>query len=464
MTIKPYIYVQNWWKQWPWKLPTLVALVLIIVLLVSVSLSKRGSEEGVKEKENQAGKTVTVQSFSELSQQSTIDQPAIIKAASSAPLIARTGGRVTAVSANLGDKVSAGATIASIDGGIEANPTRTQVAGLSRSLVVFNDIEKAAIQAADTAIQIAEINRQATDKSKPLNTEAANVARRIADNSFRQAELTRNDAKETGNDTLIRSAEIAYNAASFAQDQATVSRQLVTQQGASSLKLAEQSEVNARQAKERVIAEMSSQRSQLTTQLGVAREQVRMQQVTAPLSGTIVRLSVKPGDYVTPGQQVGEVNALAGAKITLDVSEGVRNALEVGRVIDIVADKQTFTGEVTNLATAPNSATSLWQVEVYVASTPLVVHPNQTVVVKLPIGLSSSDTHFVPLDAVTVRQNGIVMFTVNADNTVQENVLEVVGYDSNYVEARVAIPSDARVVVKGNRDLRQGDAVTIKTL
>ncbi|MCH8285441.1 hypothetical protein IIB79_02815, partial [candidate division KSB1 bacterium] len=92
---------------------------------------------------------VDIKSLSELVKGVTIEKVATIKPAIGAPLIARTGGRVTGINFNLGDTVRAGQLIISIDTGVEANPARVQLNALQSSLAQLDNIAREALKAAD---------------------------------------------------------------------------------------------------------------------------------------------------------------------------------------------------------------------------------------------------------------------------------------------------------------------------
>lgn len=165
-----------------------------------------------------------------------------------------------------------------------------------------------------------------------------------------------------------------------------------------------------------------------------------------------------------PGQIVGEVTAFEGARITVNVSTGVRHQLNLGQFIPVRAGQGEFTAEIVQLADGPSAKSTLWQVEMFVAATPEIVQPGDLVTVKLPVGqFENSETVFIPLDAVTIRQTGVILFTVGAGDIVAEHVVAVTGFISDFVEGVVDIEGDAMVVIEGNRLLRSGDVVSIRS-
>jgi multidrug efflux pump subunit AcrA (membrane-fusion protein) len=427
------------------------------------SVRQPGEEAGP---EPEALPEVEVRPYGELVGSAVLEKVATLEPAEAAPLVARSGGRVTDVAARLGDQVSAGEIVVALDGGHEPSVARTQLASASRSLRTFTEIESAALASADQAIASAQLGRNAVAANRPLTAEQVATGREQADLAVRQAELALRDVREgdDATDSLLRAADLSLQAAELAQDQATIARQLATQQSGDALKQAEQGLTAARQAKDRLRVDLAGQRVSLEGQAALVREQVRLSQITAPLAGQVISLTVYEGDFVQPGQQVGEISAFAGARVTLDVTGAVRHKLHIGQELVLKRAGQDFTGEIVHLADGPRTQAALWQVDIFVAATPEVIHPGELVTVVLPIGPRSATPalSFIPLDAVVVRQNGSVLFSVDADGVVAEHEVTAAGFVGDYVEGTARIDEGALVVVGGNRTLKAGDKVRIR--
>jgi len=185
--------------------------------------------------------------------------------------------------------------------------------------------------------------------------------------------------------------------------------------------------------------------------------------VKSSVAGQIGRLDVRVGDFVSAGQVVGETTAFEGAQVTISVSAGVRFKLSVGQELEMDAGDQTIYGTIAGLADASSTDVPLWQVDIVVTGTNEPIHPGQLVSVKLPVGPVESGRVFIPLDAVTVRQEGVVLFTVDDEGVVDEKVVEVAGFAADFVEGQVDLDREALVVVGGNRTLRSGQRVEISS-
>lgn len=453
----PYIYLTHWWRTWPFKWSTILILLSFIIIISTLAVTHQPSTSIVKKT---SLPQVSAVSLSELTKTNEISISGTLEPSTVAPLIARTGGRITALHFNLGSHIVAGTTIASVDTGIVANPTNAQITGLSHSLSIVTKLSKIAKEAAELAVSQAQANLNTVKNVQPFSLEQARIARRQADLQVENTRLTLSDARDSSNDNIIRVSDIANQAAGLAQDQTTIGLKLAQKQTQLTVNQATLALQSAQAAHDRVISETSLQAVQLQTQIDVAQQQFKLQQISSPVTGEITRLSIQPGSYVTPGKIVGEVNALSGARITLNVSTGVRNQLTLGQTVTIKANNQSFTGNISQFANTPYSNSGLWQIDIMVEATPSVVHPGSTVTVSLPVGRISSDNFYVPLDALVVRQTGIYIFTVKADKAIKHPVT-VIGYDAAFAEIQTNLASDTLIITKGNRTLRDGEDITV---
>lgn len=446
-----------------------IILVLIVAAVAGGSVwffDGRDSGESEEQQVEEMLTKVSVRQFSDLVNGSVIEKVATLEPANGAPLIARTGGRVTAVVAQLGEAVQAGSVIVAIDGAGEASPARAQLAGARNALASFDRIEREALASVDLAIGLSELSLDAVKAGRSLTAAQVAKGREQADLAVEQARLVFEDATEAEDrvEAVVRAADLAQKAAGLAQDQATIARDFADRSTGDVVNQTELGLLTALQAKDRLMADLAGQRVGIVAQVAAANAQVRLAQVTSPLAGQVTNLSVKVGDFVRPGEQVGEIIAFEGARVTIEVATGVREKLAVGQAVPIRSGSQDFTGEVVRLADAPRTDIALWQVDIFIASTPEVVHPGELVTVVLPVGSATETAAFIPLDVVVVRQDGIVLFTVDDEGLVHEHIVETIGFTGSFVEAYVTVADDARVVVSGNRTLRDGERVEVVVL
>lgn len=451
-------YVSNIWKKWPHKGITYVILLGVILALI-VLIAMRGGKVATPQPSVSPEPKVQAQTLEALSKTATIDTVTSVQLANSAPLVARLGGRVTKIYGPLGSYVQSGSVIVDIDGGSEANPARVQEENASLLLGLFNNIQTQTEASLNSSIVLASNSLSAARAGSTITGAIQSKNRDLATNGINQAQIARDKALDAGNDFIIRSATVGVDAAKLAATQALLAQRLSNRETSDAVKQAQQNVASANIAKSQTLATLASQKAGLEAQLRSAAEQVRLMRVTAPLSGEVSRLSVQVGDFVHPGDVVGEVFGGNNATATLFIPSGARKGLYVGQAVDVVIDGETKTGIISALSANAGADTALWQVNIALKG---AAQAHSTVTVKLPIAAQNSNTLFVPLDAVNVRQSGAVVLTVK-DGIVTEHVFTPVHYYSNYVEGTADIPSAALVITSGNRTLRDGDRVSVES-
>ncbi len=453
-----FTYLSQRWAAWPYKGWTLIALLAAIFVIVGLTISNLTQQGTVGEEKQKPLPEVMVQTASEIASTATIDTTTNLEVSGAAPLISRTGGRVTAIRARLGSKVAPGQIIVEIDGGTEANMAQVQAAAASRSLALFADIETQTKASLDNAVGIAQNSFNAARAGKTITTEMQSKAQQLAETSVDQAQIAREQTVAGNENLLIRSANIGVEAAKLAQDQAQLAQRLALQQVSDGVLQAQRGLAAAQIARSQTLASLASQKEGIASQLRIAAEQVKMMQIASPVYGEVARLNVQVGDFIAPGSTVGEVASRGNARVTIFVPETVRNSLTIGQEIDITVDGQKKAGIVQEVATTPSGASSLWQVNI---TTTEALSSNSTVTVSLPLSQKKTGTVFIPLDALNVREAGTVVLTVGGDNTIVEHAFTPVHYYNDVVEGTADISAEDKIVVSGNRVLRQGDKVTI---
>lgn len=448
----------KYWKNWQYKGWTLLALIALAIVFIVLTLMNAFSGEEVVQKQEEVMPEVRVQTMQEISQQVNIEMTTSFTSVNAAPLISRLGGRVTAVNAPLGAKVGAGQLVLAIDGGTEANPSQVQAQSAAISLGLFAEIEKQTRASLDNAVAIASDSFESAKNGKVLNAQVQQKNQLLAESAVDGAQLNREKSIATDDDLLIRSANLAVSASKITQDQAQLARDAALRQSADAVVLSQKGLAAAQIARSQTLASLASQRAALEAQVRSAQEMVQLMQVTAPLAGEVTRLTVAVGDYISPGTEVGEIASSGNVKGTVYVPQAVRSALRVGQEVAVRIGTIEKRAKIAAIASAPSSASSLWQVDIVSKD---AVSPNSTGHVLLPIAEQIPGTVFVPLDALLVRENSTVLFTVDDENIVREQTFLPLHYYSHLVEGRALLSSESRVIVGGNRALREGDRVRV---
>ncbi|HVK11973.1 MAG TPA: efflux RND transporter periplasmic adaptor subunit [Gemmataceae bacterium] len=287
----------------------------------------------------------------------TIEQPGTVRAFEEAPLHAKLAGFVTAVKADIGDRVEAGAVLAEL--GI---PELEDEGRMKAALV---DRARAHVEQAKKQVTIAEANvvvaEAQTAEAAAGVRRADAVYARWESEARRVGEMVRTRVvdPQTGDETTNQ-----FRAAEAARDEArargTASEKLAVKAKAELGKATE--DVKAAEADERVAA---AEAARLKSLLGY-------RQIKAPFAGTVTRRAVDPGHFVqAPGGSKAEplftVVRVDTVRVPVEVPEAdaalVRNGAKAAVRVPALRGAE-FTGTVSRSAGALDSAARTLRTEI----------------------------------------------------------------------------------------------------
>lgn len=169
-----------------------------------------------------------------------------------------------------------------------------------------------------------------------------------------------------------------------------------------------------------------------------------------PISGTVNEISLKAGDYVNPGQKIGEVANNNALEIVTFVGDTEVQLLTVG---DVVFIENEYEGRISQIAPSVDSTTR--KTEVRIATENTAIKNGDTVTITKEIQETANTSIIVPLTAVKFEIEDGYIFTVEDGKLVQNNVkLGVVrGSSVEILDGLTAVQEfvvDARGLVAGN--------------
>jgi len=178
-------------------------------------------------------------------------------------------------------------------------------------------------------------------------------------------------------------------------------------------------------------------------QLATAEAQLALLQVTAPLSGTVTRVNVRPGEAVDLTTVLAEITDLTRLVVTADIPSAEAGALKPGQRVQVLADRPV--------------AASL----AYVS--PAVDATNDTVVVRAPLpeGSALHPGQLVRLRIVTAEHAGCLAApaaSVVTDINGRSVLAVVTGDKATQVPVKTGLREGGLVEVEG-AGLKEGDTV-----
>ena len=201
---------------------------------------------------------------------------------------------------------------------------------------------------------------------------------------------------------------------------------------------------------------------QLKSQLDALRAQYRntMQntELTSPISGVVIARNYDPGDMTgaQPVLTVGQITP--NVKVMINVNEADISVVKKGMPVEIELDAfpgETFSGRITRVAPAVDSATRTFPVEVLIANPGGKILPGMFA--RVQINLGQRENVVVPDRAVVKQSGSAVNFVYTyANGTVQYKRVELGQRIDDSFELLSGIEDGDTVVVAGQIRLVDG--------
>lgn len=491
--------------------------VLYAVLAAVVAFFLFTGEAATPETEVVAAPSVEVRSVADLASGRVFTAVGSVEAVSEARLQTESGGRVTSVLANIGDTVSAGSILATLENNSErasllqaqgsyeaavagAEQSDSGVRGSEIALKSAKEAAQAEARAAYSAVNdilITTIDQFYSNPQSPalpgvrvsgnttfLSTEriafqtimpqwqvavAANDERGLnalllqsEANVVRMITLLDNfiqissDARNT--DTLLGQPLTSYSSSLLARRSQLNQVYSSLQSTRSSLTSAEENLARA------AIAGTSGELSLANAQVKIALGSLRAAQanyektlVRTPISGVVNAMYLKAGEYVSPSAPAAIVANNNGLEIKTAVNQDDSLKLAIG---DKVTIDKTASGTITAIAGAIDPSTGKVAVNISVdADTTL--QNGTTALITFAAKTETAATEIsLPLSAIKMTGSGPVVFTVDTESSKLTSIPVVLGpVSGSNVTVNEGITLDSQIVVDA-RGLKAGQVVT----
>jgi multidrug resistance efflux pump len=204
--------------------------------------------------------------------------------------------------------------------------------------------------------------------------------------------------------------------------------------------------------------------AQVTSALGGLRAaQARLEKtiVRSPISGTIISLSAKTGDFLSPFTEVAVVSNNNALEVVAYLSEKDARTVAVGTKVDI---EGKASGVVTKVPVALDPKTRRIEIKIGITDGAKNLVNGESVrilVARMAApAVGSSKELFVPISAVKITPSGNFLFTVTASSTLSAIPVDIGMMRGETLEIKTDIPRDTRVVTDA-RGLKDGQAVEV---
>ncbi|MEQ8517120.1 MAG: efflux RND transporter periplasmic adaptor subunit [Chromatocurvus sp.] len=193
-------------------------------------------------------------------------------------------------------------------------------------------------------------------------------------------------------------------------------------------------------------------------------EQRRRHDLPAPFTGVIAERMTETGEWIKRGDPVFRLVATDAVWIDVNVPQEHFSRLSIGTPARILPDSTRDTaldGRIVALVPVSNVEARSFLVRIAADDPSGALFPGTSVTAEI---LADADNRglSLPREAVLVHPDGgRSVFVIDADNRARRHRVEVAEASARSVVIRDGLPSGARIALRGNQLLRDGDHVAI---
>jgi membrane fusion protein (multidrug efflux system) len=207
-------------------------------------------------------------------------------------------------------------------------------------------------------------------------------------------------------------------------------------------------------------------REAFAAQLGMAERSVRDSSVTAPFAGLVARRWVSEGEFVAPGQKLFDLVALDPIEVEFHLPERDSSRVSLGAPVSVrVAPfpDEVFHATVTVVSPTIDPTTRTLRMKAELSNADGRLRPG--LFARADLGVAVRDgVAMIPEEAVLQRADGPVAFALVGPDRVGRRALELGVIREGRVEVVSGLEVGERVVVRGQSDLVDGAAVSVRDM
>ncbi|NLW56417.1 MAG: efflux RND transporter periplasmic adaptor subunit [Firmicutes bacterium] len=349
---------------------------------------------------------------------------------SSVPIIAKTGGTVTQVMVAIGDRVTKGQTLFTIDDHHLQLQVKQAEAAYEMACANLAQVQKGV--SAEEMKQIESLVQQAKASYENVSAESKRMEELFQRGMITQQQLEAVQLQKEIAATNLTSAEARLTAA---------------QKGASP----EQLDILQAQVRQAEIA------------LEMAKLQLSYTRVTAPISGVIAQFTVEVGSMAAPSAPAGLIVEDSKMKAKALVPESYVNLLRVGDKVVIEAKAvpgMSFDGTIAAVTPLADQTTRQFPVEISVLNPSNLLKAGMMGTVHLTIG-EARDQLLIPVDTVLFEGEQTYAYVVEDGYAVRRTL--TTGLDSGGMIAVLeGLAEGEQVISRGQHQVKNGMLVEVK--
>jgi RND family efflux transporter MFP subunit len=275
------------------------------------------------------------------------------------------------------------------------------------------------------------------------------------------------------NDSVLDSLEKAYE---LAQKQVASAKQALESLKAGNVSQKDQAGFGANAAQnqfEAVKAKLGAQLAASKSQVDLSELQYRnalimleglydVHTAIATIDGKITKKSVENGDTVSAGQALAVISRDDKLKLQFFVDQDTLKLINQGLSTNILDnDGKLYPGKISSITQQADVATKRFMVEVMPdqPDSNFVLGTVMNVLVPVSKSASNNNNIILPLSAISIGQNESHIYSI-IDGQAKKTAINIVKVEGESAEISTDLAEDAKIIVDGNKQIKEGDAVS----
>lgn len=200
--------------------------------------------------------------------------------------------------------------------------------------------------------------------------------------------------------------------------------------------------------------------------IATTKEQWQMSKVTAPISGVIDEVMIKPGQMISPGIPIARLVNFSKLKITAEVPESYAGRIKPGNAVKIYFPdiQKEFDSRITYVSPIINQVNRTFKAEAALPANMNGVLPNMISIIKI-LDYSNDKAFILPINLLQKDHEGD--FVMVADSTTEgwisgKQPVSIGRYYNDQVEIKSGINPNQQVITLGYQDLVAGEKLRLQ--
>ncbi len=415
--------------------------ILILLLALSLVSGCAGKKPALKSEALTPVSTVAVQ-FKQIGINKTFSGK--VNSENEVSIGSKSPGKVENVYYDVGDSVSTGSVLFSLDKTNVLNTIRLLEIQLqsSKSLI---DSAKIGLESASGSQSESSITQSKTSlEGTRINYEDAKENLADMKTLYEKGAISKEQYEKSK--LAFEQAQLAYNAVQ--KTHSLLIDKIINQ----NVSLA-QNQLNQARASENAIK----------AQLDDARKLLDDLDIKSPINGVVAANSAKRGELVSAGIPVFIVSDVNKLSVKISVSENLINSIKVGqktRVLIKTAKDEPVEGEVANIGPVASNDTLTYPVEILIKDKNEAIKPGMFAEVIFEIE-KRDNAIVVPRKSIEVDGDNRFIYVVEPDSTVKRLPI-LTGIDNgDEIEIKEGLTEAQQIIVKGKEYVKDGQKVNI---